>query len=249
MVELKDVSKVFHPGSPNEIVALHDVSLHIKKRDFLVVVGSNGSGKSTLLNIVAGSLQNSAGIISIDGNHVTRMPEFKRSKWVARVFQDPLQGTAEGLTILENFRLAALRSSTKRLSIGLTKNFTEEVKDKVSILGLGLENKLHQTMATLSGGQRQALSLLMSIMADLKVLLLDEPTAALDPRSADIVLKVTDRIIREYDITAVMVTHNMKEAYQYGNRLVVMKDGRIDRDISNEEKRNLEITDLYRWFG
>lgn len=248
MVELEGVSKVFNLGKPNEIVALHDVNLHIKARDFVVIVGSNGSGKSTLLNIVAGSLQSTTGLISIDGNDVTRMPEFKRSKWVARVFQDPLQGTAEGLSILENFRLAALRSSSKRLSIGLTKHFAEEVKEKVSVLGLGLENKLHQTMATLSGGQRQALSLLMSIMADLKVLLLDEPTAALDPRSADIVLKVANRIVNEYDVTAVMVTHNMKEAYQYGNRLVVMKDGRIDRDISNEEKRDLELSDLYEWF-
>lgn len=249
MVELKGVSKVFNSGKPNEIVALRDVNLHIKARDFVVIVGSNGSGKSTLLNIIAGSLQSTAGLVSMDSHDVTRMPEFKRSKWVARVFQDPLQGTAEGLSILENFRLAALRSSTKGLSIGLTRNFAAEVKDKVSILGLGLENKLHQTMATLSGGQRQALSLLMSIMADLKILLLDEPTAALDPRSAEVVLKVADRIVSEYDITAVMVTHNMKEAYQYGNRLIVMKDGCINRDISSEEKRNLEITDLYRWFG
>lgn len=249
MIELKNISKIFNQDKPNEVIALQDINLHVKQNDFLILVGANGSGKSTLLNIIAGRLRSSAGTTIIDNKDVSSLPEFRRSKWLARVFQDPLQGTAGGLSILENFRLAALRSSPKRLSIGLNKDFAREVREKVSILGLGLENKLQQSMGSLSGGQRQALSLLMSAMTNLDILLLDEPTAALDPRSAEVVLKAADRLIDDYDVTAIMVTHNMKEAHQYGNRLIVMKDGRVYQDILDEDKRNLKMQDMYEWFS
>lgn len=249
MIELKNISKVYNKGKPNEVTALRKIDLNIKAKDFVTIVGSNGSGKSTLLNIIAGSIPSSTGTIRIDGTDVSRLPEYKRSKWLARVFQDPLQGTAGGLNILENFRLAALRSSSKKLAIGLNKDFIKTVKEKVSALGLGLENKLEQSMGSLSGGQRQALSLLMSVMADLDILLLDEPTAALDPRSAATVLRLTDQLVQEYGITAVMVTHNMKEAHQYGKRLLVMKEGEVFQDISGETKKQLELTDMYDWFA
>lgn len=249
MIELNAISKTFNQGKPNEVTALRNINLSIAPKDFLVIVGSNGSGKSTLLNVIAGSLLNTEGSISINGKDVSRFREFKRSRWIARVFQDPMKGTAGGLSVLENFRLAALRSAPKKLSIGLNKGFVEEVKERVSVLGLGLENKLDQSMGTLSGGQRQALSLLMSVMADLDILLLDEPSAALDPRSAEVVLKLADQIIRDYDITAVMITHNMKEAYRYGNRLIVMKDGMVQRDLSADTKKQIEMTEMYEWFA
>ncbi|WP_118193984.1 ABC transporter ATP-binding protein [Albibacterium indicum] len=249
MIELKNISKVYNKGKPNEVTALRQIDLNIKAKDFVTIVGSNGSGKSTLLNIIAGSIPSSTGTIRINGTDVSRLPEYKRSKWLARVFQDPLQGTAGGLNILENFRLAALRSSSKKLAIGLNKDFVKTVEEKVAALGLGLENKLEQSMGSLSGGQRQALSLLMSVMADLDILLLDEPTAALDPRSAATVLRLTDQLVQEYGITAVMVTHNMKEAHQYGKRLLVMKEGEVFQDISGETKKQLELTDMYDWFA
>lgn len=249
MIELKNISKVYNKGKPNEVTALRQIDLNIKAMDFVTIVGSNGSGKSTLLNIIAGSIPSSTGTIRIDGTDVSRLPEYKRSKWLARVFQDPLQGTAGGLNILENFRLAALRSSSKKLAIGLNKDFVKTVEEKVAALGLGLENKLEQSMGSLSGGQRQALSLLMSVMANLDILLLDEPTAALDPRSAATVLRLTDQLVQEYGITAVMVTHNMKEAHQYGKRLLVMKEGEVFQDISGETKKQLELTDMYDWFA
>lgn len=248
MIELKSVSKVFNKGKPNEVVALEKIDLHIKRKDFITIVGSNGSGKSTLLNIIAGSIQSSSGQILIDGTDVSRLPEYRRNKWLARVFQNPLHGTAGGLNILENFRLAALRSSSKKLAIGLNRNFIKKVREKVAVLGLGLEDKLGQSMGSLSGGQRQALSLLMSVMSDLDILLLDEPTAALDPRSAAVVLRVTDQIVRDYGVTAVMVTHDMKEAHRYGNRLLVMKEGRIYKDLAEDSKNQLEISDMYEWF-
>lgn len=249
MIELQGVSKRFNLNKPNEVVALQDVSLRIDKGDFVIVVGSNGSGKSTLLNLIAGKLRSTSGRIIINQNDVSSLPEYKRSKWIARVFQDPMQGTAGGLTILDNFRLAAVRPQSKKLAIGLTKDFIEEVREKVSILDMGLENKLNQSMGSLSGGQRQALSLLMSVMADLDILLLDEPTAALDPRSAEVVLNVANKLISDYNITAVMVTHNMKEAYLYGDRLLMMKDGCLHRDLTTDAKKKLEISDIYEWFA
>jgi putative ABC transport system ATP-binding protein len=167
---------------------------------------------------------------------------------VARVFQNPLSGTAPDLSILENFRLAALRTASKNLTVGINRKFENLVRERVSLLGMGLENKIQQPMGTLSGGQRQALTLLMAVMDDVKVLLLDEPTAALDPRSAEIVMKTADKLIKEYSLTAILITHNMKEAFSYGNRIIQMSEGRVIKDLSEQEKAKLTYTDLYEWF-
>lgn len=248
MIELKHISKSFHEGKLNEVCALNDINLTISPAEFVILVGSNGSGKSTLLNLIAGNVFPNKGLIEIDGVDVTKLPEYKRSKWVARVFQNPLQGTASDLSIIENFRLAALRTFPKNLQIGLNAAFTKAVADKIATLGLGLENKLNQPMGTLSGGQRQALSLLMTVMADIKVLLLDEPTAALDPKSAEIVLTTADTLINEYQITAVMVTHNLKDAHHYGSRVLQMVEGEVFKDIDKKEKYNLTDAEMYKWF-
>jgi len=248
MIELSHISMSFHLGKSNEVRALQDVCLQIAAAEFVVLVGSNGSGKSTLLNLIAGNIFPTDGCIKVAGTDVSRLPEYKRSKWIARVFQNPLQGTAPDLSIIENFRLAALRTSSKRIKIGLNTQFIHEVRDRVATLGLGLEDKLNQAMGSLSGGQRQALSLLMAVMADINILLLDEPTAALDPRSAEIVLNTADKLIKEYAITAVMVTHNMKDAYQYGSRIIQLQNGMIQRDIGCQEKETLTYTDMYEWF-
>lgn len=248
MIEFNHVYKSFNVGRPNEVVALQDVNLHIAASEFLILVGSNGSGKSTLLNLIAGNTFPTSGEIEIAGQNVSKLPEYKRSQWLARVFQNPLEGTAPELSIVENFRLASLRTSSKRLKIGLNANFKKEISERIAMLGLGLENKLEQAMGSLSGGQRQALSLLMAVMADIKILLLDEPTAALDPRSAEIVLKTADKLIKDYSITAIMVTHNLKDAHQYGSRIIQLHNGKILRDIARNKKELLNYTDMYEWF-
>jgi len=248
MIRFKHVYKRFNVGRPNEVVALKDIDLHIAASEFLILVGSNGSGKSTLLNLIAGNIFPTSGEIEIVGQNVNKLPEYKRSQWIARVFQNPLQGTAPELSIVENFRLASLRTSPKRLKIGLNADFKKEISERVAMLGLGLEDKLQQAMGSLSGGQRQALSLLMAVMADIKVLLLDEPTAALDPRSAKIVLETADKLIKDYSITAIMVTHNLKDAYQYGSRIIQLHNGEILRDIRKDKKGLLSYTDMYEWF-
>jgi putative ABC transport system ATP-binding protein len=248
MIEFKQVYKSFNEGRPNEVAALKDIDLHIGVSEFLILVGSNGSGKTTLLNLIAGNIFPTNGAITIAGQNVNRLPEYKRSQWLARVFQNPLQGTAPDLSIVENFRLASLRTSRKMLRIGLNADFKKDICDRVAMLGLGLENKLQQPMGSLSGGQRQALSLLMAVMADIKVLLLDEPTAALDPRSAKIVLETADKLIKDYSITAIMVTHNLKDAFQYGSRIVQLHNGEILRDIRNDKKELLSYADMYEWF-
>jgi putative ABC transport system ATP-binding protein len=185
MIEIANISKTFNTGKPNQVNAISKVSLNIKAGEFVVIVGSNGSGKTTLLNLVAGNILPNTGTITIDGNNVTRLPEYKRSKWIARIFQNPLLGTAGDLSIVDNFRLAAIRTQYKGLTIGKNEGFKKLVKDKIATLGMGLESKIEQPIGTLSGGQRQALTLLMSVMDTCKILLLDEPTAALDPRSAE----------------------------------------------------------------
>jgi len=248
MIKFNHVYKSFHVGRPNEVVALKDVDLHIAASEFLILVGSNGSGKSTLLNLIAGNIFPTSGEIEIAGQNVNKLPEYKRSQWLARVFQNPLQGTAPELSIVENFRLASLRTSPKRLKIGLNAAFKKEISERVAMLGLGLENKLQQAMGSLSGGQRQALSLLMAVMADIKILLLDEPTAALVPRSAKIVLETADKLIKDYSITAIMVTHNLKDAHQYGSRIIQLYNGEILRDIRKDKKELLNYADMYDWF-
>ena len=249
MIEFEHISKVFNPGQVNEVRALQDIQLEIRKGDFLVLVGSNGSGKTTLLNIIAGTILPSSGRIRIKEEDVTNLPEYQRSRWVARVFQNPLGGTASDLSILDNFRLAALRTQRKGLRIGINEAFKKELREKIAVLGLGLENKLLQPMGTLSGGQRQALTLLMSVMDHTDILLLDEPTAALDPKSAAVVMQTAQRIIEAYQLTTVFITHNLQESLQYGNRLVQMQRGELLRDLDAEAKGKLSLVDLYGWFG
>lgn len=249
MISLQHITKVFNKGMVNEVTALQDVSLQINKEEFVVMVGSNGSGKSTLLNMVAGSEICSEGTITINGVDATQLPDYRRSKWMARVFQNPFNGTAPDLTILDNFRLAALRAQSKKLTIGINAAFKKTVQDKIAVLGMGLENKIGQPMGSLSGGQRQALTLLMSTMDDTQILLLDEPTAALDPRSAQVILSLAASLVKQYRLTALFVTHNLKDAHQYGNRLVQMQEGKILRDITAAEKEKLQIATLFEWFA
>ena len=248
MIQLKHLNKVFNRGKVNEVEALRDINLEISKGTFLVLVGSNGSGKSTLLNILAGSIPPGSGQILLNGKDLSTVPDYARSKWIARVFQDPLGGTAPELSILENFRLAALRTGPKRLVIGTDHSFRRLVAEKISALNMGLEDKLDQPMGTLSGGQRQALTLLMSVMDNTEILLLDEPTAALDPLAARTVMETANHIIQTHSLTAILVTHDMREAIAYGNRLIQMDRGLIKRDISGKEKENLEAESIFRWF-
>ncbi len=249
MIEIKKVHKTFNRGKANQVDAIRGVDLTINEKEFLVIVGSNGSGKTTLLNLVAGSVLPSSGSIRIDGNEVTRLQDYNRSQWIARVFQNPLSGTAPDLSILDNFRLAAIRTKAKGLSIGVNDQFKKQVKEKIATLGMGLENKIEQPMGTLSGGQRQALTLLMSVMDDCKVLLLDEPTAALDPRSAELVMRTADKLIKDFGLTAILVTHNLKDAFTYGNRIIQMAEGEIIEDLDDKKKTALKQNDLFDWFA
>jgi putative ABC transport system ATP-binding protein len=249
MISLQHISKVFNKGKVNEVPALQDVSLQIKEGEFVVMIGANGSGKTTLLNIIQGAEMPTGGSVEINGTDVTVLPEYKRSRWVARVFQNPYNGTAPDLTILDNFRLAALRTQQKKLFIGINAAFRKKVQEKIEMLGMGLENKINQPIGSLSGGQRQALTLLMSTMDHTDILLLDEPTAALDPKSAQVVLNLADKLIKDFGLTALFVTHNLKDAQQYGARLVQMREGKIARDFNTEAKEKLLLEDIYRWFA
>ena len=249
MIHITSISKTFNTGKPNQVNAIDNVSLQINSGEFVVIVGANGSGKTTLLNLLAGNIMPSAGKITIDGTDVTRLPEYERSQWIARIFQNPLTGTAGDLSIVDNFRLAALRTKIKGLTIGKSEAFKKQVRDKIATLGMGLEDKIEQPIGTLSGGQRQALTLLMSVMDTCKILLLDEPTAALDPRSAESVLRIADNLIKEYRLTAIMVTHNLKDAGNYGSRIIQMEEGAILKDITDAEKLNLKQNELFSWFG
>jgi len=249
MIQLNHISRVFNQDQVNEVRALNEVTLHIKRGEFVSLIGSNGSGKTTLMNVISGAVQPSTGKVFLHGEDATRLPEHKRSKWIARVFQNPLGGTAPDLSILDNFRLAALRTSKKQLKIGITGAFKEKVRARIADLGLGLEDKIRQPMGTLSGGQRQALTLLMSTMDHTDILLLDEPTAALDPRSAEVVLETAQRIISTYNLTTVFITHNLQNALNYGNRLIQMKNGKIVRDLDAAAKKALQLQEVYEWFG
>ena len=249
MIDIKNIYKTFNKGKPNQVDAVNGIDLNINTGEFVVIIGSNGSGKTTLLNLISGSVLPTSGTVSIDGNDVTNMPDYKRSQWIARVFQNPLSGTASDLSILDNFRLAAIRTKFKSLSIGVNEPFKKQVKEKIATLGMGLENKIDQPMGTLSGGQRQALTLLMSIMDNCQVLLLDEPTAALDPRSAEVVMKTANKLISDFKLTAILITHNLKDAYNYGTRIIQMGEGLILKDISTTQKTKLKQNDLFDWFG
>ena len=249
MIELNNVTKIFNKGQANEVKVIEGLSLMVKPQEYVVIVGANGSGKSTLLNLVAGSIKPTDGDVALDGQNVTRLADYERSRWIARVFQNPLSGTAPDLSILDNFRLAALRTKSKGFNIGTTAAFKQQVSDKVATLGMELEHKLEQPMGTLSGGQRQALTLLMSVMDDCRILLLDEPTAALDPRSANLVMEAANKLINDFKLTAILITHNLKDAHTYGNRLIQMGEGRILQDFATVNKLNLTQNKIFEWFS
>lgn len=248
MLDVKNISKTFNPGTVNEKVALNGLSLHLDEGDFVTVIGGNGAGKSTLLNAVAGVWPVDSGTIMIDGADITRLPEHKRAKYIGRVFQDPMIGTAATMQIEENLALAARRGQRRGLRPGITKEEQERYKEQLKMLGLGLENRLTSKVGLLSGGQRQALTLLMASLKKPKLLLLDEHTAALDPKTAAKVLELSAKIVAENKLTTLMITHNMKDAIQYGNRLIMMFEGRIIYDVNGEEKRKLKVADLLQKF-
>lgn len=248
MLDIKNVEKTFNPGTINEKKALCDISLHLDKGDFVTVIGGNGAGKSTMLNMVAGVYPVDHGRVVIDGVDVTRLPEYKRAKYLGRVFQDPMTGTAADMQIEENLALAARRGKRRTLRPGITAKERAEYRELLKILGLGLENRLTAKVGLLSGGQRQALTLLMATLMSPKVLLLDEHTAALDPKTAKKVLEITDEIVARNNLTTLMITHNMHDAIQYGNRLIMMHEGRIVVDVRGEEKKQLTIEQLLQLF-
>ena len=249
MLELRNIHKTFNPGTVNEKKALCGVDLHLNPGDFVTVIGSNGAGKSTTLNAIAGVWPIDQGSIVIDGQDVTGLPEYKRAKFLGRVFQDPMTGTAATMEIQENLALAKRRGQRRGLKSGISKKEQEEFYELLKTLGLGLEERMTAKVGLLSGGQRQALTLLMATLQQPKLLLLDEHTAALDPKTAEKVLITTDRIIREQKLTAFMVTHNMNDAIAHGNRLIMMNEGKIIFDIAGEEKQRLTKEDLLQKFA
>ncbi|WP_294534288.1 ABC transporter ATP-binding protein [uncultured Pseudoflavonifractor sp.] len=249
MLELQNIYKTFNPGTINEKRALNGVSLTLKEGDFVTVIGGNGAGKSTLLNAVAGVWPVDRGSILIDGVDVTRLPEHKRAKYIGRVFQDPMTGTAATMQIEENLALAKRRGHRRTLRPGITRAEREEYRELLKILDLGLEDRLTSKVGLLSGGQRQALTLLMASLVKPKLLLLDEHTAALDPKTAAKVLSATEQIVRRDRLTTLMITHNMRDAIAHGNRLIMMYEGRVALDISGEEKKRLTVEDLLAKFG
>ena len=249
MLKIENVRKVFNEGTVNEKVALNGLNLHLKPGDFVTVIGGNGAGKSTMLNSVAGAYPVDEGKIIIDGVDVTKLPEYKRAKFIGRVFQDPMMGTAATMQIEENLALAARRGKPRTLRSGISAKEREEYKEKLRILDLGLEERLTAKVGLLSGGQRQALTLLMATLQEPKLLLLDEHTAALDPKTAAKVLEATQRIVERSNLTTLMITHNMRDAITYGNRLVMMYDGHIVVDVSGEEKKNLTVEQLLALFS
>ena len=249
MLEIKEIWKTFNAGTVNEKQALRGVSLTLNEGDFCTVIGGNGAGKSTMLNAVAGTWAVDAGSISIGGTDVTHLPEHKRAAFIGRVFQDPMMGTAPTMQIVENLALAARRGQRRGLQWGLTKTEKDRYQALLSGLGLGLEDRLTSKVGLLSGGQRQALTLLMASLKKPKLLLLDEHTAALDPKTAAKVLELSDKIVAENHLTTMMVTHNMKDAIAHGNRLIMMYDGRIVIDVSGEEKKKLTVPQLLELFS
>ena len=249
MLELKNIYKTFNPGTVNEKRALAGLNLTLNDGDFVTVIGGNGAGKSTMLNAVAGTWAVDAGQILIDGTDITRLPEYKRAPFIGRVFQDPMLGTAPTMQIEENLALAARRGQRRGLRWGITKAERADYRELLRKLDLGLEDRLTSKVGLLSGGQRQALTLLMASLKRPKLLLLDEHTAALDPKTAAKVLELSDRIVEENHLTTMMVTHNMKDAIAHGNRLIMMYEGHIVIDVSGEEKKKLTVPQLLELFS
>lgn len=248
MIYLSDLILTFNRGTPIENPVLRGLNLNIEEGEFVTIIGSNGAGKSTLLNTISGDLMPDEGSVKIDGIDVTRLPARKRAGYVARVFQDPMQGTCGNLTIEENLALAYHRGKKRGLTLSLNSSLRKEFKEKLAILNLGLENRLTDIMGLLSGGQRQAISLLMSSLQPSKILLLDEHTAALDPKTAQFVLDLTNQIVTENKLTTIMITHSMKQAIDYGTRTVMLHKGKVIYDLSGDERKGLTVNDLINMF-
>ncbi len=244
MLEIKNLSKTFNPGTVNEKTALKDINLKLEDGDFVTIIGGNGAGKSTVLNAIAGVWPIDSGQILIDGKDVTRLPEHRRAAYLGRVFQDPMTGTAGTMGIEENLALAKRRGQRRFFRSGIRRSEREEYHELLATLGLGLEDRMSTKVGLLSGGQRQALTLLMAALKKPKLLLLDEHTAALDPKTAAIVLDATERIVNKDHLTTLMITHNMRDAIAHGNRLIMMSEGEIMLDIRGEEKEKLTVADL-----
>lgn len=248
MIKLTNIYKTFNANTVNEKLVLKGLNLELKDGDFVSVIGGNGAGKSTMLNMIAGVYFPDEGTITLDNEDITKYPEHERAKYLGRVFQDPMMGTAANMEIEENLALAYRRGKKRGLGWGITKEEKELYVEKLKMLDLGLETRLTSKVGLLSGGQRQALTLLMATLQQPKLLLLDEHTAALDPKTANKVLELSEQIIKQNSLTALMVTHNMKNAIQYGNRLIMMYEGKIIYDVSGEEKKNLHVSDLLEKF-
>ena len=249
MLKLNHISKTFAPGTVNEKRALNDLTLHLAPGDFVTVIGSNGAGKSTMFNAIAGTFQPDSGSVILDGKDITRLPDYKRSKFIGRMFQDPLKGTAPNMTIEENLALAYLRASKARSPFSMVSSAERrEFRERLAQLGLGLEDRMDTVVGLLSGGQRQALTLLMATLVTPKLLLLDEHTAALDPGTAEKVLSLTRQIVAENAITCLMITHNVQSALQLGNRTIMMKDGQIVLELSGHRRRTITTEELLRAF-
>ena len=243
MIRLENVSKVFHPGTPNENVAIRQVDLTVREGDFITIIGSNGAGKTTLFNLVSGTMPVSAGRIFVNDVDVTKHPEYERAKYIGRIFQDPLLGTASNMMVADNMMIC-YRKGMKGLRISLNAKMRSFFREKLKDLEMGLEQRMDNNVGLLSGGQRQALTLLMMVLSEPQLVLLDEHTAALDPKNAQIVLDLTSRFIGEYGLTSMMITHNMSQAIKYGNRLLMMDRGEIILDVDGDEKRTLTVEKL-----
>jgi putative tryptophan/tyrosine transport system ATP-binding protein len=249
MIELQHISKAYNAATPLEVKALKDISLILRPSTFSILIGANGSGKSTLLNVIAGSEVPDKGHIIFNGEDTTNQQVHERSKRVARIFQNPTIGTAPDLSLLENFRLASIRTRKKGLELGISAAFRKVVASHISILDMGLENRLDQKMSSFSGGQRQALSLLMATFDNLDLLLLDEPTAALDPKSAELVFDLTLRIVREKNLCALMVSHDLKHCLKPIDRIIQMAQGSIVKDVLTSAEGKIELSNIYSWFN
>lgn len=249
MVTFKNIDKSFTDDAGQVNALINDLNVSFMEGEFTMVIGANGSGKSTILNLIAGLIFPDKGSIFINQKEVQQLKAYERSALVARIFQNPLQGSVADLTVMENMRLAFLRNQSKALKLGIDKAFKDKVKDAIRQLNVGLENKTEQKMGTLSGGQRQALTLVMATLCEAKVLLMDEPTAALDPKSAHSLMENAAQLIEDKKLTTIMVTHNMREAVNYGNRLMMMKEGKVERMLNTEEKRKIKANELFGWLN
>ena len=249
MLELKNIEKYYNPGTVNEMCLFDDFNLKVAKGEFISVVGSNGSGKTSMLNLICGSIPVDGGKILIGNKDITREKEFKRNKRIGRVYQNPAMGTCPSMTILENMALADNKGKMFGLSKGTNKARIDYYKEQLSLLNLGLEDKLSVKVGSLSGGQRQAMALLMSTMTPIEFLILDEHTAALDPKTADLIMELTDKVVKEKNLTTIMVTHNLRYAVEYGNRLLMMHQGKVVLDKKGEEKSEIQVPDILKIFN